>query len=110
MSPDATGSTADEAPATTGDAMEVDASATQPASPPSTAQDVTAEAQEQSDENFVTINAENPATSGSPPAAAADSMTDDPPQDPPPPLAKTLCGICNEKEGKYKCTRCKMPL
>jgi hypothetical protein len=22
---------------------------------------------------------------------------------------KKLCGVCNEKEGKYKCTRCYLP-
>ena len=25
-------------------------------------------------------------------------------------LRKKLCGVCNEKEGKYKCTRCYLPL
>jgi hypothetical protein len=26
------------------------------------------------------------------------------------PLQPIMCGICNEQPGKYKCTRCKLPL
>ncbi|EGY15628.1 hypothetical protein VD0002_g9657 [Verticillium dahliae] len=28
---------------------------------------------------------------------------------PPPPPQPRLCGVCNEKPGKYKCTRCSLP-
>lgn len=39
---------------------------------------------------------------------AADSATEEPPAPAQP--SKPVCGICNENPGKYKCTRCQLPL
>ncbi|KAK1506220.1 HIT zinc finger [Colletotrichum tamarilloi] len=42
--------------------------------------------------------------------AAADETPEATTQPPPPSAPKTkMCGVCHEKEGKYKCTRCALP-
>ncbi|KXH44701.1 HIT zinc finger [Colletotrichum simmondsii] len=49
-------------------------------------------------------------TQTQPPAGAAADETPETTTQPPPSAPKTkMCGVCHEKEGKYKCTRCALP-
>ncbi|KAH9223370.1 hypothetical protein DL95DRAFT_283910 [Leptodontidium sp. 2 PMI_412] len=61
------------------------------------------------DSNGAEVNNGNPSTTTAP---VDEEASKEPEESSPPPLEppkKKLCGICNEKEFKYKCSRCYLP-
>lgn len=61
------------------------------------------------DSNGAEVNNGNPSTTTAPVDEEASKEPEESSPPPPEPPKKKLCGVCNEKEFKYKCSRCYLP-
>lgn len=62
--------------------------------------------------NITEVNDDSPSETKNTAAAVEEEAAKElekSPSPPPEPPKKKLCGVCNEKEYKYKCSRCYLP-